>query len=384
MIYEKGEADFVTQLTDQVVKAAASTGISSLANGAIASFSLDTADLSGVDWGRLHPIVLVDYRTGAGYYDTLQAVFEYSPAPFEIKKYADPETVAAGDTLTYTLQVINTSETNLDFTVTDTLPDEVTYHGSTVWPSPFSISPGSIWQTTFMVTVSDTYNGDPFTNIAIVTNTHGADTQDSIVVNEMATGGGGGNKIYFPIILVGGPDPGPWQVVIEEDFEGSFPGLWDVDDNGEGYQWAKRDCKAYEGNNSGWVVGGGALGAGLACGEHKVTDTLNTTMAYGPFSLTNAGEAQLNFKYWFNTDVSDPGNLWFCANFSTNGTIFLEESCIYGNSGGWRDATFDLAKYGLLEKDQVWVQIVAYYPYTPDLTLMDGGIFIDDVVVRKR
>jgi hypothetical protein len=204
-------------------------------------------------------------------------------------------------------------------------------------------------------------------------------------VNEVAAGGG--NKVYLPLILAGGsgPDSGPWQVIVEEDFEGNFPGSWDVDDDGRGYQWAIRDCKAYEGNNSGWVVGGGASGAGLACGEHKVTDTLISTMTYGPFSLTNAGEAQLNFKYWFNTDVSFPGDLGFCADFSTNGTAFLEESCIYGNSGGWRDATFDLAKYGLLEKDQVWVQIGAYYFDTPsDLTLIDGGIFIDDVVVRKR
>ena len=64
IVYETGSPDYVTQLTSRFVQAVASTSISSLADGATASFSLDTPDLSDVDWTRLHPVVLVDYRPG--------------------------------------------------------------------------------------------------------------------------------------------------------------------------------------------------------------------------------------------------------------------------------------------------------------------------------
>jgi uncharacterized repeat protein (TIGR01451 family) len=379
IVYEKVDPDYVNYLTSRYVRAVASTGISSLADGATASYSLDTADLSGVDWGRLHPVVLVDYRPGgSGYYDMLQAAFEYSPSPFEVRKYAEPDTVDAGDPLTYTIQVINTSEMNADFTATDNLPQQVTYTGPTVW-SPFALSPGSIWETTFVVTVSDSYSGT-LTNQVVVTNTQGARVMGSATVNAPAGGG-----IYLPLVLRTYGDYGDWEIVLEEDFEGSFPGSWVIDDNSAGYEWAKRDCKPYKGTYSGWAAGGGTTGAGLSCGTHTVVDTINTHMTYGPFSLSDGSQAQLKFKYWFNTDIGDPRDLWFCADFSTDGTSWFEESCIYGNSGGWVDATFDLAKYGVVGADQVWIRILVYCPsfYTP-LTLTDGGVFIDNVIVRKR
>jgi len=379
IVYETGDPDYSTRLTSRYVRAVASTGIPSLANGATTSFSLDTSELSGVDWGRLHPVVLVDYRPGgsSGYYDMLQAAFEYSPTPFEVHKYAEPDTVDAGDPLTYTIQVINTSEVNLDFTATDDLPEQVTYTGPTVW-SPFTLSPGSIWETTFVVTVSESYSGT-LTNEVVITNTQGANTQGRVTVNRPA------EKVYLPVALMNlASTDGAWEVVLEEGFEGAFPGPWAIDDNSTGYQWGKRSCKPYEGSNSGWAVGGGTSGTGLSCGTYTVTHDLNTTMGYGPFDLSDASQAQLKFKYWFNTDVSDPRDIWFCADFSTDGTTWIEESCIYGNSGGWRDATFDMAKYGVVGVDQVWIQIVAYYPHYTDLTLTDGGIFIDNIVVRKR
>ena len=364
-----------TPLTSRYVRAVASTGISSLANGATGSYSLDTSDLTGVDWGRLHPVVLVDYRPGgSGYYDMLQAAFEYSPTPFEVRKYAEPDAVNAGDTLTYTIQVINTSEANLDFIVTDNLPTQVTYAGPTSW-IPDTLAPGSIWETTFTVTANYSVT---FSNQAVVTNAQGIGAQASVTVNLPP------EKVYLPLVLSSQRSTDPWEVVFEQDFEGTFPGSWTVDDNSTGYEWGKRDCKPYAGSNSGWVVGGGSSGLGLPCGTYIVTDTLNTTIKYGPFSLSDAAQAQLKFKHWFNTDVSDPANLWFCADFSTTGTFLTEESCIYGNSGGWRDATFDMSKYGVVGADQVWVQIVVYYPYSPDLTLTDGGIYIDNIVVSKR
>lgn len=62
--------------TDRYVRAALSTAIASgLADGATRAFTLETADLAGVDWNKLHAVVLADYRPAgtSGPYDMLQA-----------------------------------------------------------------------------------------------------------------------------------------------------------------------------------------------------------------------------------------------------------------------------------------------------------------------
>ncbi len=386
IVYEEVSPDYVNYLTSSYVRATASTGISSLADGATGSYSLDTPALSGVDWARLHPIVLVDYRPDgpSGYYDVLQAAFEYGALSFEVHKYAQPEIVDVGEPLTYTIQLVNTSELNMaggTFTVTDVLPAGVTYAGPTVW-TPSTLTPGSIWETTFVVTsTTGTVGGGMLTNEVVVTSTQGLSDRDSVTVNRPP------EKVFIPIALRswGATTEDPWVVIVDEDFEGTFPGSWTVGDGSTGYQWGQRACKPYAGTNSAWAVGGGTAGGTLPCGAHTVMGELNTTMTYGPFSLSDASEAQLKFKYWFDTDVADPTNLWFCADFSTDGTRWNEESCIYGNSGGWRPATFDMAKYGVVGADQVWVRIVAYYPSGgAPLTLRDGGIFVDNVLLRKR
>ena len=63
-------------VTDRYVRTATSTGItSSLTNGSTMTFTLETSDLTGVNWDDLHTIVLADYRPGgsSGAYDMLQA-----------------------------------------------------------------------------------------------------------------------------------------------------------------------------------------------------------------------------------------------------------------------------------------------------------------------
>jgi hypothetical protein len=70
--------------TDRIVRAADQTIISpALAPGATKTLTLETA-LSGVDWDKIHPIVLVDYRPGgsSGAYDMLQAAL--ASAAFDV------------------------------------------------------------------------------------------------------------------------------------------------------------------------------------------------------------------------------------------------------------------------------------------------------------
>ena len=63
-------------VTDRYVRAAPWTAIvSALTSGSAMTFTLETTDLTGVNWEKLHTIVLADYRPGgsSGAYDMLQA-----------------------------------------------------------------------------------------------------------------------------------------------------------------------------------------------------------------------------------------------------------------------------------------------------------------------
>jgi hypothetical protein len=79
MVYE----DARVHSTSRYVRAAVAQAIVSLASGATASFDLQTADLAGVDWNRLHYVAAVDYRPAgrSGAYDMLQAAVAQSGAP---------------------------------------------------------------------------------------------------------------------------------------------------------------------------------------------------------------------------------------------------------------------------------------------------------------
>jgi hypothetical protein len=71
LIYEEAHL----QLTNRFVIATVNTPISSLASGATATYQLQTGDLVGADWTKLHYIALVDYipNSSTGIYDLLQA-----------------------------------------------------------------------------------------------------------------------------------------------------------------------------------------------------------------------------------------------------------------------------------------------------------------------
>lgn len=88
IVYEETQV----AITGRYVRAVASTGISSLAPDATATFELETSELVDVDWDKLRYLVLVDYRPAgsSGPYDMLQAAFAQSPTSFAVQ----PETLS--------------------------------------------------------------------------------------------------------------------------------------------------------------------------------------------------------------------------------------------------------------------------------------------------
>lgn len=183
--------------------------------------------------------------------------------------------------------------------------------------------------------------------------------------------------VYLPLIRKDAPPVTTWAVLVNETFEGSFPGVWDVSDNdgtanGE-YFWAKRSCRANGGTYSGWGVGGGANGAALGCGS-SYPNNADSWMVFGPFSLADAAAAELNFDLWLNTEF---GIDEVCRLASTDGTNF-DGTCTYGDSVGWITRTLNLSSY--LGQSNVWIAL-NFYSDASDV-LAEGG-YVDNIVLRK-
>ena len=174
-----------------------------------------------------------------------------------------------------------------------------------------------------------------------------------------------------------------WTTITSQNFEGTFPGVWTVfDDNGMTsgeYYWGKRNCQAAAGSFSGWGVGAGANGAGLACGNNYPNNA-NSWMTYGPFNLTNATDAELLFKLWIYSELNYDK---LCRYASVNGTSWYG-SCASGNSAGWVDLDLDLTDVyvlgNLTGRSAVWVAL----KFGSDSSINYAhGAHVDNIVLRK-
>jgi len=141
----------------------------------------------------------------------------------------------------------------------------------------------------------------------------------------------------------------------------------------------KRDCRAFSGGFSGWGIGGGANGSALACGS-QYPDQVNSWLAYGPFSLADASQAELSFKLWLN---AESGYDFVCRMASIDGTDFYG-ICTSGTTAGWSERVLDLTNIpnlgNLKATGQVWVGLL--FTSDEDTHLAEGG-FVDDIVLRK-
>ena len=179
--------------------------------------------------------------------------------------------------------------------------------------------------------------------------------------------------------------PGTWTTILSEDFEGSFPGSWNVLDDQVGYgeyYWGRRTCEPYSGSYSGWAVGAGADGQNLDCGA-DYPNNADAWMIYGPFSLSDASEAEMRFKAWINTQPTSTMNDYLCWMASTDGTHFFGE-CAWGDSSGWFDQVLDFGNVGdcgdMIGRPQVWVGLCFQ---SDSAVVYAEGAYVDDVLVRR-
>jgi hypothetical protein len=150
--------------------------------------------------------------------------------------------------------------------------------------------------------------------------------------------------------------------------------------SGEEYYWAKKNCRAYGTSQySGWAVGGGANGAGLACGSNYPSDA-ESWMVYGPFSLADATAAVVDFQVWVYSEPDWDVLSWMA---STDGDWFYGPGGS-GNSGGWLAQQFDLSDVYLLGdlagEPQVWIAFLFESDY--ESTYAEGA-YLDNIVLKK-
>jgi hypothetical protein len=175
---------------------------------------------------------------------------------------------------------------------------------------------------------------------------------------------------------------GIWITIMEDSFEGSFPGVWTVEDRAPGggeYTWGQRDCRPFGGSHSAWAIGGGADGGRLTCGD-SYPDLAYAWMRYGPFSLSGALKAEIVFQRWHRLENQHDSLQWLA---STNGSDFHGWK-VWGDSGGWKKTTFDLTTVptlgNLAGQPSVWILLVFE---SNGATNYPEGAYVDSLTLRK-
>ncbi len=167
-----------------------------------------------------------------------------------------------------------------------------------------------------------------------------------------------------------------WILIKEESFEGVWPNQWncysktDVD-----AYWSDNNDMAYEGNWSGHCCDGGEDSI-----ENGYQNNMETWMVYGPFSLADCADAELNYNVWYHTE-SDYD--YFKVYASINGSSYWGYR-YDGQSNGWESKSFDLTDVyeigNVTGKNNVWIAFV----FTSDLSNTYEGAYIDNINLTRN
>ncbi len=169
--------------------------------------------------------------------------------------------------------------------------------------------------------------------------------------------------------------------VFSDDFEGAFPGSWQVA-SATNTGWGRVSCTAASGNGSAWCAGGGSAPQ-PPCTQYL--GGMQTWMVYGPFSLADATDAWAEFDAWYDTETYHAGpppagdRFWWLI--SVDGTNYSGYP-VSGSSGGWVHKVFnfkDVTSVTAAGNATVWLA----FGFESDQAVQSGGAYVDNVVVKK-
>jgi hypothetical protein len=170
-----------------------------------------------------------------------------------------------------------------------------------------------------------------------------------------------------------------WQVLLEEDFEGEFPGNWFTYAKDTNYTFGKTDYTAYNGTYSGWCAGLPLYGEEKELSpEDGYPNNMYSCIRVGPFDLSDAASCICSFYYFSDTQPEDAMHL--CL--SLNGYSFFSIFKISGDSKGWKYQEKDIVS--ILEErfDDLSSVFIAFW-FVSDGTKTAKGVFIDDITLKK-
>lgn len=166
----------------------------------------------------------------------------------------------------------------------------------------------------------------------------------------------------------------PYTTVFSDGFEGSFPGTtWTVSGSPA---WTKSTARKYAGSYSVYCAGTAS----------SYSADMETWMYAGPYSLSSAQEARLNFLGWVNTE-SGYDFLW--AMVSTDGTNFHgyqfsgDWESTSSESNGWVDFAIDVKDALDVDTLDGISQIYIAFIFTSDSIVQYEGAYVDKVSLEK-
>ncbi|MEJ2616314.1 MAG: T9SS type A sorting domain-containing protein [Ignavibacteriaceae bacterium] len=175
-----------------------------------------------------------------------------------------------------------------------------------------------------------------------------------------------------------------WTNIMTEDFEGTFPnGLWQVyaaTQNGyANCYWGAIDIG--NNNKAAWCAAAGQDAPVITANFHYINN-MDTWMVYGPFDLSDASDAVLEFDYYNN---SEPGYDIFFVGIAKS----LQDT-LYGyyeqdSTGIFQHVSYDLKNFsnlGNLTGKSGWYLEFLFYSDSSVSSNYEGA-FVDNVVLKK-
>jgi hypothetical protein len=187
-----------------------------------------------------------------------------------------------------------------------------------------------------------------------------------------------------PAVGLSAPSATNWQTILFDTYDGTFTTTYGVQrqithTGTADYEWGRVLTSSTDLTDTLWCVGG-AQGSSLNPDTDAYTDSVTTTVTYGPMSLRTALTAELSFSYWISLASGDDVE-W---GYSTDGATYTYNT-FSPTAGTWDTKTLnsetDASLAGLLGEPAVYI---SFRFHSDGNGQVDRGVFLDNVRVRTR
>jgi hypothetical protein len=177
--------------------------------------------------------------------------------------------------------------------------------------------------------------------------------------------------------------------VFSDGFEGTFPGSWQVIDQGGasgtgiGTKWGRSTYRKAGGTASAWCAAAGA-NASAPGGNYK--PLMDTWMVYGPFTLASTSTAWAEFDLFMDVEYGYDEMFWGVSTDGTNFDGYVvspgPDGYTTGETGvpGFGHEVFSFEEIpGVVGQTQVWFAV----QFASDEEFQYEGAYVDNVVIKK-